>query len=154
MKTPPPRSEIVDVVYNYFRRLCVQVEPRRPWRRASCQDLAAYVSGHTIGSVSEVLDVLAACGSKRFNGKISHYSSVRFARSLVMTLCSGGFHDTEQDWTALLRMSPGQCRKAGRWGILEHASAIRLRDVIRARHPGYSLSDLACLLCLFRGQPE
>lgn len=142
------------MVYNYFRRLCVQVEPRRPWRRASCQDLAAYVSGHSIGSISEVLDVLAACKSKRYNGKPSHYTSVRFARSLVMTLCPGGFSDTEQDWKALLRMSPGQSRKAGRWGVLEHASAIRVRDLIRAGHPGYSLSDLACLLCLCRGRPE
>ena len=85
---------------------------------------------------------------KRYNGKKTHYSSVRLARAIVCTLAS--FSDEPADWQAFLGMSKGQRKKAQHWGVAAFSAAIRTRDAIRRDRsvPSYSLADLACLMCL------
>ena len=111
------------------------------WLEA-CKSVAAAFSKPPF-RYDEYRGISQGCGLKLYNGKLTSYNSTRFLRSLAFA-ARGPREDHPGDWTALSRMGNG-VRKYG----LEYATAVDMANAVRqAGVPLFSLSDLACFLCL------
>ena len=84
-----------------------------------------------------------------------NYRNVRLARALAV-ITDKRFRDSEAEWHIWRQMSvhvKTVVARAGLWGF-EDADAFRaaLKQRLGLRH--YGFTDLACFLCLLRGQFE
>jgi len=84
-----------------------------------------------------------------FNGRRSHYTSVRFVRSLIY---SHGRQSpmTDEEWLTYLEMGDGPQDGARKYHLTdpEEARKCCLAISTRAGNIGYTFADLACFLCL------
>ena len=87
---------------------------------------------------------------KRYTGSTTHYTSVRFCRTLIFVLGDARFADTEEDLACYWCMSANMTEKAKWWGVLAYDDAIECRNKLRAKlgDNSYSFADLACFVCL------